>query len=253
MPGVSGGGEGPSPEKAGGVQAPSSRRGCDPTVRVSGEPGKGWGRPHDHGRGSTWASQVGSHPGQTADAGGREEPGQEPVCGLGPPRGHTVLDVDLSPELPSKPPHPPDPFSLLLLEMLPSREFRGAPRSPGQAPAVPGRWASSCRGQPHSQTPTPHTGGGDRTTRRPADTPPTRRGRPRRSGLSWQLPALSAPSPLGNPLPGHGLHQPRGSSEEKSRRPGRSLGPQPPPRAFEGRILHGLAFVLSSRQQHRRC
>ena len=144
-----------------GVCRPPALRGCNPTVRVLGEPGKGWGRPHNHGWGSTWASQVGSHPGQTVEAGGREEPGQEPVCGLGPPRGHAVLDVDLSPELPSKPPHPPDPFSVLLLGMLPSREFRGAAPEPQPGSRCPGQMGLLLAGAaPQPDSHTPHGGWG---------------------------------------------------------------------------------------------
>lgn len=203
MLGVSGGGEGPSPEKAGGVQAPSSQRGCAPTLRVSGEPGRGWGRPHDHGRGSTWASQVGSRPGQTVEAGGgREEPGQ-PVCGLGPPRGHAVLDVDLSPELPSKPPHPPDPFSVLLLGMLPGQEFRGAALEPQPGSCCPGQMGLLLGGgaAPQPDAHTPHGGWGPSYVPASGRPPP----HPMQSSLAVGL-GLAAPCPLstesaGEPAP----------------------------------------------------
>lgn len=173
---------------------PALREGATPH-QVSGEPGKGWGRPHDHGQGSTWVSQAGSRPGQMVEAGGWEEPGQETVCRLGPPRGHTVLDVDLSPELPSKPPHPSTPFQSCFWGCCPAGNSGGQPRSPSQAPAVPGRWASYWGGQPHSQTPTPHTGGGDRAMRRPADTLP----HPDAAGLAAPCP-LSTES-AGEPAP----------------------------------------------------
>ena len=44
--------------KAEGVQAPSSQRGCNSALRVLGEPGRGQGRPHDHGPGFSLLTRV---------------------------------------------------------------------------------------------------------------------------------------------------------------------------------------------------
>ena len=126
-------------------------------------------------------------------------------------------------------PTPPTPFQSCFWGCCPAGNSGEQPQSPSQAPAVPGRWASYWRGQPHSQTPTPHMEGGDRATRWPADTPPTRHGHPRWSGLAWQLPALSAPSLLGNPLPGAwpspAEGQLRGEKPQAREEPGAAAAP----------------------------
>lgn len=79
------GGESPGSAKAEGVQAPSSQRGCNSTLRVSGEPGRGQGRPHDHGPGFRLGLPGRLSSRSVGGGRGQEEPGQEPVWGPGPP------------------------------------------------------------------------------------------------------------------------------------------------------------------------
>lgn len=239
--------------------------------------GEGPGRPAT-ARASAWASQAGSRPGDRGRQGGRRSrvrslcggraplktscPGRGPIRrpALAGPR--PALDVaPLRPPCPgwappcpgrglaALPSEPPQPlFQSCFWGHCLARNSGQQPQSP-RLPRCPGRWASYLRGQPTARhTHTPHLAQGT-SHMAPADTmqpSPT-------VGPSWQLPVLSALSQPGNLLsrarPSAAKGQMRREKPQAQEEPAATAAP----RAFEGRILHWLAFVLSSRQRHWRC
>ena len=205
--------------KAKGVQAPSSQRGCNSTLRVSGGPGRGWGRPHDHGLGF----RVGL-PGRLSsrsDRRGRGAGGARSGACVGPGPPEAALPWMWTSRQPFLQYLPPTPFQSCFWGHCLAGIQRSNPGAPGSLP-LSRTDGPPTRGQPHSQTPTPHTARGIEPRAGRADAP-TMRPSPM-IGLAWQLPVLSALSQPRNPLsrarPSPAKGQIRGEKPQAWKEPG---------------------------------
>lgn len=116
----------------------------------------------------------------------------------------------------------PRPLFSLASGDIARREFRGTTPEPQAGSRCPGQMGLLLGGQPHSQTPTPHTARGIEPRAGRADTPTIRPSPMVR--LAWQLPVLSALSQPRNPLswarPSPARGQIRGEKPQARKEPG---------------------------------
>lgn len=164
---------------------PALREGATPHYGCQESRGGDGGDPTTTAWASAWASQAGFHPVQTGEAGGQEEPGQEPVWGPGPPEA--ALPWMWTSRQAFLQYLPPTPFQSCFWGYCPAGIQGNNPGAPGRLPLSrtdgPPTWGAAP--QPDTHTPT-QLGGSSHVL---AERTPPQYGHPRWSG--WPGNSLS--------------------------------------------------------------